>query len=95
MLFRSRGWWEAVLLHTLGGVALGGGPSWAGGWLRLAEGGEGVAQLPLAERHPPVVDADGAIAEPGHDEGAVGVAGQARHAAVGTGGDVLGPTQTP
>ena len=54
-----------------------------------------MAQLPLAERHPPVVDADGAIAEPGHDEGAVGVAGQARHAAVGTGGDVLGPTQTP
>lgn len=76
----------------------------AGGWEAMfsalgtwapAEGAEGATQLPLAERHPPVVDADGAVAKPGHDEGAAGVAGQARHAAVGPRGDVLGPMESP
>lgn len=47
-------------------------------------------RLPFAERHPPVVDADGAIAEASHDEGAVRVTGQACHAAVSARGDVLG-----
>lgn len=50
-----------------------------------------MAQLPFAERHPSVVDADGAIAQASHDEGAVGVTGQAGHAAVSTRGDILGP----
>ena len=91
--------WEA--LGEGGGI--GGGvrhwgkwPSGPGGSLPLSpgDGGIGEAQLPFAERHPPVIDADGAVAEPGHNEGAVGVAGEARHAAVGARGDVLGPTQT-
>lgn len=55
-------------------------------WLVLVLGGG----LPFTERHPSVVDTDGAIAEAGHDEGAVGVTGQAGHAAVGACGDVLG-----
>lgn len=80
-----------------GGVRLWGEwPSDPGGSLPLSpgDGGVGEAQLPFAECHPPVIDADGAVAEPGHNEGAMGVAGEARHAAVGARGDVLGPTQT-
>lgn len=89
-------WREAVLLHAPGGCGSGGS-----GLLTLGarspspgDGGVGEAQLPFAECHPPVIDADGAVAEPGHNEGAMGVAGEARHAAVGARGDVLGPTQT-
>lgn len=52
---------------------------------------EGAAGLPFTERHPSVVDADGAVAKAGHNEGAVGVTGQACHAAVSARGDVLGP----
>lgn len=51
----------------------------------------GGCRLPFTERHPPVVDTDGAVAEASHNEGAVGVAGQAGHAAVSARGDVLGP----
>lgn len=76
-------------------------PAWQPGssettvWREPGGGGAGAAESPFAECHPPVVDADGAVAEAGHDEGAVGVTGQARHAAVGARGDVLGPSADP
>lgn len=58
-------------------------------------GEEGAAALPFTERHPPVIDTDGAITKASHDEGAVGVTGQACHAAVSTRGDVLGQNTGP
>lgn len=58
-------------------------------WRVLVLGGG--CGLPFTERHPPVVDADGAVPEASHDEGAVGVTGQACHTAVSARGDVLGP----
>lgn len=83
------------------GLGVGGGSFWAqkgGGSVPTASGGAGEggrgagAGLPFTERHPPVVNADGAVAEASHDEGAVGVAGQACHAAVSARGDVLEPS---
>jgi hypothetical protein len=53
-----------------------------------------VGKLPFTERHPPVIDTDGAITEASHDERAMGVAGQTCHAAVSACGDVLGQTES-
>lgn len=64
-----------------GGLALGRAPAGAV---------PATAELPFTECHPAVIDADGTVTEAGHDERAMGITGQARHAAVGTRGDVLG-----
>lgn len=45
--------------------------------------------VPFVGAHPPVEHADRPVAQAGDDEGALGVAGQARDAAVRSGRDVL------
>lgn len=51
-------------------------------------------QWPFIWTHPPVEYAHGSVTKTGHDERALGVAGQAGHTAVRSGWDVLVDTQT-
>lgn len=56
---------------------------------REAPRAQGGRELPFTEGHPPVEHADGAVPQPRHDQGAVGVTGQAGDTAVSSRGNVL------